>query len=165
MSTMAVFGLLWFSNFIRDHKNWCRTCTSFEKELRRYFHWEESEKVSTDVEHIHYTPFEKELRRYFHLRRLNIFQHFDLRRHWEGFLFEKDLKSMELLQSSWDGFEIWDGSQKEIYPPHNSGHTNIAPSDEINKDAVWRNDAVLKLSLIKLYSFHMTDYNFEHNSL
>ena len=73
-------------NFIRDHKNWCRTCTSFEKELRRYFH----------------------------LRRLNIFQHFDLRRHWEGFLFEKDLKSMELLQSSWDGFEkvrwIWEGN-------------------------------------------------------
>ena len=101
-------------NFIRDHKNWCRTCTSFEKELRRYFHWEESEKVSTDVEHIHYTPFEKELRRYFHLRRLNIFQHFDLRRHWEGFLFEKDLRSMELLQSSWDGFEkvrwIWEGN-------------------------------------------------------
>ena len=88
-----------------------------------------------------------------------------LRWFWEGFVFEKVLRSMELLQSSWDGFEIWDGSQKEIYPPHNSGHTNIAPSDEINKDAVWRNDAVLKLSLIKLYSFHMTDYNFEHNSL
>ena len=61
-----------------------------------------------------YTPFEKELRRYFHLRRLNIFQHFDLRRHWEGFPFEKDLRSMELLQSSWDGFEkvrwIWEGN-------------------------------------------------------
>ena len=86
-------------NFIRDHKNWCRTCTPFEKELRRHFYWEE---------------FEKELRRYFHLRRLNTFQHFDLRRHWEGFPFEKDLRSMELLQSSWDGFEkvrwIWEGN-------------------------------------------------------
>ena len=61
-----------------------------------------------------YTPFEKELRRHFHLRRLNIFQHLDLRRHWEGFLFEKELRSMELLQSSWDGFEkvrwIWEGN-------------------------------------------------------
>ena len=59
-------------------------------------------------------------------------------------------------------FAAWISVSSQI---HNSGHTNVAPSDEINKDAVWRNDAVLKLSLIKLYSFHMTDYNFEHNSL
>ena len=86
-----------------------------------YFIWEGAEKVFP-LRRIWegfywcrtYTPFEKELRRYFHLRRLNIFQHFDLRRHWEGFLFEKDLRSMELLQSSWDGFEkvrwIWEGN-------------------------------------------------------
>ena len=86
-----------------------------------YFIWEGAEKVFP-LRRIWegfywcrtYTPFEKELRRYFHLRRLNIFQHFDLRRHWEGFPFEKDLRSMELLQSSWDGFEkvrwIWEGN-------------------------------------------------------
>ena len=94
-----------------------------------YFIWEGAEKVFP-LRRIWegffwcrtYTPFEKELRRYFHLRRLNIFQHFDLRRHWEGFLFEKDLRSMELLQSSGDGFEkvrwIWEGnvpSQKYIH--------------------------------------------------
>ena len=95
---------------------WCRTYTPFKKELRRYFHWEESEKVSTDV-HRTNTPFKKELRRYFHLRRLNIFQHSDLRRHWEGFPSEKDLRSMEILQNSWDGFEKGEASEKEMYPP------------------------------------------------
>ena len=138
----------------------------FEKDLRRYSDWEGAPCMCWD-------GFEKVIwwvmreiwegsEKVFWLRRSTLHV---LRWFWEGFVFEKVLRSMELLQSSWDGFEIWDGSQKEIYPPHNSGHTNIAPSDEINKDAVWRNDAVLKLSLIKLYSFHMTDYNFEHNSL
>ena len=91
-----------------------------------YFIWEGAEKVFP-LRRIWegfywcrtYTPFEKELRRYFHLRRLNIFQHFDLRRHWEGFLFEKDLRSMELLQSSWDGFEkvrwIWEGNVPSLF--------------------------------------------------
>ena len=115
MSTMAVFGLLWFSNFIRDHKNWCRTCTSFEKELRRYFHWEESEKVSSDVEHI------------LHLRRswegISI---------WEGWIFSniliwEGIEKVFFLRRTWKAWNYyrvvemdlrrWDGSEKEMYPP------------------------------------------------
>ena len=117
MSTMAVFGLLWFSNFIRDHKNWCRTCTSFEKELRRYFHWEESEKVSSDVEHI------------LHLRRswegISI---------WEGWIFSniliwEGIEKVFFLRRTWEAWNYyrvvemdlrrWDGSEKEMYPPLN----------------------------------------------
>ena len=119
-------------NFIRDHKNWCRTCTpfekelrryfyweEFEKELRRYFHWEESEKVSTDVEHI------------LHLRRswegISI---------WEGWIFSniliwEGIEKVFLLRRTWEAWNYyrvvemdlrrWDGSEKEMYPPANIG--------------------------------------------
>ena len=115
-------------NFIRDHKNWCRTCTpfekelrryfyweEFEKELRRYFHWEESEKVSTDVEHI------------LHLRRswegISI---------WEGWIFSniliwEGIEKVFFLRRTWEAWNYyrvvemdlrrWDGSEKEMYPP------------------------------------------------
>ena len=77
-------------NFIRDHVlRWF-----WEGYLMREI-WEGSEKV-------------------FWLRRSTLYV---LRWFWEGFPFEKDLRSVELLQNSWDGFEIWNGSEKEIYPP------------------------------------------------
>ena len=132
MSTMAVFRLLWFSNFIRDHKNWCRTCTSFEKELRRYFHWEESEKVSTDVEHI------------LHLRRswegISI---------WEGWIFSniliwEGIEKVFLLRRTWEAWNYyrvvemdlrrWDGSEKEMYPPS----MVCLPLYSIHSELIWQ---------------------------
>ena len=109
-------------NFIRNHKNWCRTCTPFEKELRRYFHWEESEKVSTDVEHI-----------------------LHLRRSWEGIsiwecwifsniLIWEGIEKVFLLRRTWEAWNYyrevemdlrrWDGSEKEMYPPEKSTQTH-----------------------------------------
>ena len=94
---------------------WCKTYTPFEKELRRYFHWEESEKVSTDVEHI------------LHLRRswegISI---------WEGWIFSniliwEGIEKVFLLRRTWEAWNYyrvvemdlrrWDGSEKEMYPP------------------------------------------------
>ena len=53
-------------NFIRDHKNWCRTCTPFEKELRRYSDWEGPPCMCWDgfEKVIWWGRFEKDLRRY-----------------------------------------------------------------------------------------------------
>ena len=102
-------------NFIRDHKNWCRTCTPFEKELRRYFHWEESEKVSTDVEHI------------LHLRRS--WEGFSI---WEGWIFSniliwEGIEKVFFLRRTWEAWAYyrivemdlrrWEVSEKEMYPP------------------------------------------------
>ena len=112
--------ILYMVNFIRYHKNWCKTCTPFEKDLRRYSDWEGAPCMCWD-------GFEKVIwwvmreiwegsEKVFWLRRSTLHV---LRWFWEGFIFEKDLRSMELLQSSWDGFEIWDGSEKEMYPPVN----------------------------------------------
>ena len=131
-------------NFKRDHKNWCRTCTPFEKGLRRYFHWEESEKVSTDVEHI------------LHLRRswegISI---------WEGWIFSniliwEGIEKVFFLRRTWEAWNYyrvvemdlrrWDGSEKEMYPP--------------NFRALllgWLSSARQKLSQLKS---HVTPYKF-----
>ena len=102
---------------------WCKTYTPFEKELRRYFHWEESEKVSTDVEHI------------LHLRRswegISI---------WEGWIFSniliwEGIEKVFLLRRTWEAWNYyrvvemdlrrWDGSEKEMYPPDYCSEINL----------------------------------------
>ena len=79
-------------NFIRDHKNWCRTCTPFEKELRRYSDWEGPPCMCWDgfEKVIWWGRFEKDLRRY---------------SDWEG-----------PPCMYWDGFEkvIWWGRFKNV---------------------------------------------------
>ena len=92
-------------------------------DLRRYFYWEESEKVSTDVEHI------------LHLRRswegISI---------WEGWIFSniliwEGIEKVFFLRRTWEAWNYyrvvemdlrrWDGSEKEMYPPTWIGHLNI----------------------------------------